>query len=245
MAATQVISLVVVPYSREAAIKNLGLAKGSRDHFPGALAHWARSLALPSSLPGETEQCKHRYDEAFETIDNALLETGAYLAAHKLSSENTKVYELSQLWLNASRAVSAIDPEFAETMCNQILGWTDPDFWNETIISACRVELKDIENTRSILNYRKYQVDLDLKRRDTQTQKLLSCPVMMYIFSSTLFVLGIICVYGGIQLIAAPVEREFVFNVLGFILSSKQVGATFIALGAATIILIFRRVLRQ
>jgi hypothetical protein len=65
-------------------------------------------------------------------------------------------------------------------------------------------------------------------------------PVLIVaLFFAGIFGLG--CIYGGIQLMGAG---ETVFNFLGLQFSTKQAGVAAIALGAATIILTFRKVLK-
>ena len=205
------------------------------------MAHWAHSLALPSSLPGRTPQDKHIYDEAFEAIDDALLETGAYLAVRETSPDREKERELSQLWTNASGAVAQIDPGFSGAMGNNNLGWTNPDYWNEATNKGCQISLTDIENTRAILNYRKHQIDLDLQRRyDGIRLRSTKSVVITTLVIAVVF--SVVCIYGGIRLMAAPAAGETVSNFLGLQFSTNHAGLAFIALGAATFILIFRRV---
>lgn len=55
---------------------------------------------------------------------------------------------------------------------------------------------------------------------------------------------GVACIYGGIQLMAAPVSGETTFNFIGLQFTTKQAGVASIALGTAVIILTFRKVLK-
>lgn len=55
---------------------------------------------------------------------------------------------------------------------------------------------------------------------------------------------GLGCIFGGIQLMAASGAGETTFDFFGLKFSTKQAGVAAIALGAATIILTFRKVLK-
>lgn len=54
---------------------------------------------------------------------------------------------------------------------------------------------------------------------------------------------GIACIYGGIQLMAAP-GGETTFDFIGLQFTTKHAGVASIALGATVIILTFRKVLK-
>jgi internalin A len=57
-------------------------------------------------------------------------------------------------------------------------------------------------------------------------------------------IFGIACVYAGIQLMYAPGSGDTIFDFIGLQFSTKQAGVASIALGAASIILTFRKVLK-
>lgn len=218
---------------------NLQLADNSPDHFPGALLHWANKLR-------PLEYDRYTFEEAFKTIDNALIKTAAYLSVRKTSPNKETERELSELWMAASRAVSPIDPNFADAMAYKGLGWADPYYWSIADGNGYKIQVSDVQNARIILTKKRHELERN------RNQDLPHCapahitagkPILIVTLAfAGAFGLG--CIYGGIQLMAYSGAGETNFDFLGLHLNTKQAGVAAIALGAATIILTFRKVLK-
>jgi hypothetical protein len=218
---------------------DLQLADSSPDHFPGALVHWADRL-------DPSKHSQHIFDVAFKAIDSALLTTAAYLAVRDMHPDKTTELRLSALWMDASRAVAPIDPDFANSMAYKGLGWANPAFWDVARDLRYKIEVTDVQKARALLTRQRQALERKLEQGRTlfaPAHITAGSPVLM----AALVLAGIFgfgCIYGGIQLMAAPGSGDTVFNFLGLEFSTKQAGVAAIALGAAAIILIFRRVLK-
>jgi hypothetical protein len=222
---------------------NLQLTDNSLDRFPGALVHWANRLH-----PSEDD--RQTFDEAFKAIDNALIETAAYLAMRETSPNREKELSLSQLWMVASRAVSPIDPAFADAMAYKGLGWANPDYWNVAENIGYKIEVTDVQKARTLLTKKREQLQRDAREAIFSTP-IVGAPAHIRAGSPVLLVtlvfagiFGMGCIYGGIQLMGALNGGDTVFNFIGLQFSTKQAGVAAIALGAATIILTFQKVLK-
>jgi hypothetical protein len=66
--------------------------------------------------------------------------------------------------------------------------------------------------------------------------------LMVVLLGATIF--SIACILGGIELMSVPVSGETTFDFIGLKFTTKHAGVAAIALGAAVIILIFRKVLK-
>jgi hypothetical protein len=216
------------------------LADRSPDHFPGALVFWADRLR-------PTEQDRDTLDRAFNALDSALLETAAYLAVRETSPNREKESHLANLWIIASKAVSPIDWEFADTMAYKGLGWADPYYWSVADDLGYKIEVTDVQKARTLLTKERHRIERDLHAHipppGAPAHIKAGTPVLLVslIFAG---IFGFACIYGGVQLMGAAGTGETNFNFLGLQFSTKQAGVAAIALGAATIILTFRRVLK-
>jgi hypothetical protein len=216
---------------------NLELADNSPGHFPGALVHWAGRLR-----PAEHD--RHTFEMAFKAIDDALLKTASYLAVGEVSANKETEQTLSGLWMNASRAVSPIDPGFADAMAYKGLGWANPRFWSVAKSDGYKIKLTDVQKARTLMTRERHRIEQSSFRLpQSQVHISAGSPVLIVtlIFAG---IFGLACIYGGIQLMGASGAGETTFNFFGLQFSTKQAGVAAIALGAATIILTFRKVLK-
>lgn len=217
---------------------DMRLTDDSPDHFPGALVRWVNRL---HSLDVE----RHNFDRAFAAIDKALQETVIYMMRPSSEVDRDKEVHLAQLWYEASQAISPIDPSFANAMAYKGLGWANPYYWHEADGLGYKIHISDIQKARTIITNKRYE----LENKISNGHKLFAPEHITASKSVLLFTLllagafGIGCIYGGIQLMSAPGSGETVFDFIGLKFSTKQAGVAAIALGAATIILTFRRVL--
>jgi hypothetical protein len=200
-------------------ITNLQLKDNSPDHFPGALVDWANRLN-----PSRYDQ--HNFHEAFKAIDSALLETASYLEVRETAPNKEKEHKLAQLWMTASRAVSPIDSNFADAMAYKGLGWANSYYWSVAENNGYKIEVTDVQIARALLTK---------KRQNLEDKRMLSRPppaprapahikagnpvlIVTLIFSG---IFGLGCIYGGIQLMAAPGAGETVFNFFGVAVLDK------------------------
>ncbi|RDJ06389.1 hypothetical protein [Rhizobium grahamii] len=77
----------------------------------------------------------------------------------------------------------------------------------------------------------------DTRRNEKRKSALVTVSVLATVF-------GLGCIYGGILLMAAPGVGATSFDFLNLQFSTQQTGVAAIALGAASIIMIFRKVLK-
>ena len=127
-------------------------ADNARGQFPGALLQWAERLH-PSEYDHDT------FDRAFRAIDNALLKTAAYLSVRRLPPDTATEQTLSELWMTASRAVSPIDPDFADAMAHKGLGWANPRFWHVAEGLGYKIEVIDVQKAREVLTKKRHQLE--------------------------------------------------------------------------------------
>jgi hypothetical protein len=82
-------------------------------------AAWATHLA-----PAEIRKA------AFETIDRALDATIGYMEGRRAGKPQDQNHEwqLTELWIEASRALSPIDDPEVAKVADACIGWTDPEF---------------------------------------------------------------------------------------------------------------------
>jgi hypothetical protein len=207
----------------------------SPDHFPAALACWAYRI-------NRRRATNHEVDEAFRNLIEALGKTAEYLDINSTPSRE-KADELSELWTKASKAIVPLDREFAGSIFG--LGWCSHRYWCDTKkIPLYRIDKGDIYITGSIL----YAAADWLKSVDTRgvfapSHIRAANPVLIIalVFAGAF---GLFCIFGGIQLMNATGSGETSFDFLGLKFTTKQAGVAAIALGAAVIILTFRKVLK-
>ena len=188
---------------------------------------------------------KVAFDEAFKAIDLALLETASYLAGHEAQPNKTRERELSELWMSASRAVSSIDAPFADAMAYKGLGWANPAYWNVAERRGYNIQVTDVQTARALLTRRRQNLARERPERPHLAPAHITAgnPVLISaLFFAGFFASG--CIYGGIELMSSTGSGDTYFDFLGLKFSTKQAGVAAIALGAATIILVFRRVLK-
>jgi hypothetical protein len=122
---------------------------GARLHE--ALTSWAKHLS-----PAEIQDS--RYQGAFEAIDRALIATIRYMEGRKADKPQDQNHEwqLTELWLEASRALSPIDdPEVAKVAdaCRMKgLDWTDPTVWEAAKRMGLNIGVQDMQSARMLLN---------------------------------------------------------------------------------------------
>jgi hypothetical protein len=82
-------------------------------------AAWATHLA-----PAEIRKA------AFETIDRALVATIGYMEGRRAGKpqDQNREWQLTELWIEASRALSPIDDPEVAKVADACIGWTDPEF---------------------------------------------------------------------------------------------------------------------
>jgi hypothetical protein len=104
------------------------MSKISTSEEPGArlqeaLTSWATHLA-------SAEIQDSRYQAAFEAIDRALVATIRYMEGRKAGKPQDQNHEwqLTELWMEASRALSPIDDPEVAKVADACIGWTDPEF---------------------------------------------------------------------------------------------------------------------
>ena len=211
----------------------LQLTDYSPNHFPGALVHWAHRLRASDHDP-------QTFDEAFKAIDTALLRTAAYLVEREATPNKEKEFELSELWMTASRAVIPIDPDFANAMAYKGLGWANPHYWSVADHIGYKIEITDVQNARTILTKKRQQ----LVPTPAAPAHIRAGNPVLIVTLILAGIFGLACIYGGIQLMAASEAGETNFDFLGLKFSTEQAGVAAIALGAVTIILTFRMVLK-
>jgi hypothetical protein len=209
-----------------------------RRGFPGAIVLWADRLS-------EDDLRHRRYDEAFDAIDRALLATADYLERRTHRPDQELERNLSGLWMTASRAVAPLDPDFAELMGLKGLGWTNPRFWKEAEQRGFKIKLLDVHNARSALNRKR---KMEPEPLDNIT---VAAPAHIHAGNPVLIVtlllagiFGVGCIVAGVMLMGALGSGETTFNFFGLQFTTKQAGVASIALGAAVIILTFRKVLK-
>ncbi len=116
-----------------------------------ALISWATHLA-----PAEIQD--RRYQAALEAIDRALVATIRYMKGRKAGNpqDQTHEWQLTELWMEASGALSAIDdPEvakLADACMVKGLGWTDPTVWEAAERKGLKFGVQDMQGARMLLN---------------------------------------------------------------------------------------------
>ncbi len=113
-----------------------------------ALISWATHLA-----PAEIQD--RRYQAAFEAIDCALVATIRYMEGRRAGKPQDQNHEwqLTELWMEASRALSPIDdPEVADACMVKGLGWTDPTVWEAAERKGLKIGVQDMQAARMLLN---------------------------------------------------------------------------------------------
>ena len=116
-----------------------------------ALISWATRLA-----PAEIQDS--RYQAAFDAIDRALVATIRYMEGRKAGKPQDQNHEwqLTQLWMEASRALSPIDDpavaKVADACTVKGLGWTDPTVWEAAERKGLRIGVQDMQGARMLLN---------------------------------------------------------------------------------------------
>ncbi|ESZ07156.1 hypothetical protein NKH47_04970 [Mesorhizobium sp. M1060] len=215
----------------------LELADSSPGRFPGALVQWAVHLNL-------SDRDRETYRHAFNAIDKALLKTAAYLEGHDGPPDREEELRLSQLWMDASQAVSPIDSRFADAMSYKGMGWVDPQYWGESRDRGYKIQLSDVHKAREILTRKREEMEQDKRPPNLSVSHIRAGNPVLIMTGVVAGIFGILCIYGGVQLMSAPGSGETAFNFLGMTFSTKQAGVAAIALGAVTIILTFRKVLK-
>jgi hypothetical protein len=116
-----------------------------------ALISWTTHLA-----PAEIQD--RRYQAAFEAIDRALVATIRYMEDRRAGKPQDQTHEcqLTELWMEASRALSPIDdPEVAKVADACIvkgLAWTDPTVWEAAERKGLKIGVQDMQAARMLLN---------------------------------------------------------------------------------------------
>ncbi len=122
---------------------------------PGARLHEALTLWATRLAPPEVQDS--RYQAAFEAIDRALIATIRYMEGRRADKPQDQNHELqlTELWMEASRALSHIDdPEAAKVAdaCKvKDLGWTDPRAWEAAERRGLKIGVQDMQDARALL----------------------------------------------------------------------------------------------
>src|ERR1700730_11021482 len=90
------------------------------------------------------------------SVDRALVATIRYMEGRKASKPQDQNHRLTELWMEASRALSPIDdPEVAKVAdaCTvKHLGWTDPTVWEAAERKGLKIGVQDMQGARMLLN---------------------------------------------------------------------------------------------
>jgi hypothetical protein len=217
----------------EAPIRRLDLrdlSDPSPQHFPGALVYWASGLD-PRIVRN------YRYDGVFRDIDVALHATRVFLKTRPPTGMEED--KLSRLWGGIAKDVYSGDPVFAAVIDN----WRHADYWGKTAGILYPINDDDIYKTQSMLAALDGKSGTDYPPPTAAPGIRAANPVLIVALAFA-GVFGLITIYGGVELMNAPGGGDTTFDFLGLQFTTKQAGVASIALGAAAIILTFRKVLK-
>jgi hypothetical protein len=88
-----------------------------------------------------------RLPMAISAYNAALIATVKYLEEMKTSNkpyDQTREWELAELWSNASTAISEFDPHLANRCFIKGQGWLDPRVWNDPRYRGFRIGIDDM-----------------------------------------------------------------------------------------------------
>ncbi len=90
----------------------------------------------------------HEYEEAARKYDSALRETISYMKAIRTGDADydvTKEWRLSELWSDASFAISRFNPDLGEACFIKGQGWLDPQYWNSRNHKNYPISIEDMQ----------------------------------------------------------------------------------------------------
>jgi hypothetical protein len=199
--------------------------------FQHAITSWVAN-AQPKSFHDD------QYRHAAVLCHEALVSTINYLEGRRDGTLVDTEWEhgLADLWAQASRAVAPFKPGLARALVWAELGG-GTELWTH-------LSVEKLDSARAQLIYKLRDVSPD----DTGFSGVLTAPAHIKAGNPVLLValtlggvFGLACIYSGLQLMGMG-DTVFTFFELQF--STKHAGVAAIALGAATIILTFRKVLK-
>ncbi len=104
-------------------------------------------LAQPLAAARQEKASSEEYKEAVRSYDRALRETVAYIQSVERDEEQNDPgleFELSQLWSDASIAISEFDPHLANRCFIKGQGWLNPTVWKSRRYKKYRIGIDDM-----------------------------------------------------------------------------------------------------
>ncbi|MCS4096727.1 hypothetical protein [Rhizobium sp. BK176] len=207
----------------------------SIDQFPAALVHWADQFR-------RSDQDEEALRRAIAALNVALTQAQTYLDDVGEVRQERRWNTPAFLFKVACRSVAVLDPAFADKM--KSFGWGTEDFWSDAKQSG-KIHIPDIRTACVVIEARLSGREPDLEEKPVGNAAQDERSKLVLIIASVLAALfGLGCISGGLLLMAAPGGGATSFDFLGFQVSTHQTGIAAIALGAASIILTFRMVLK-
>lgn len=112
-------------------------------------------ISIPLRSVSRTQADTAEYKAAVTAYDKALRETVKYMESVKsgrASLDLEKEFELSQLWSNASVAISIFDPDLANRCFIKGQGWLDPAVWGDPRYRRYRIGIDDMREAIMTFN---------------------------------------------------------------------------------------------
>jgi len=205
------------------------------DQFPAALVHWADQFR-------RSDHDEEAVRRAIAALNVALTQAQIYLDDVGDVRQERRWQTPAFLFKVACRSVALLDPAFADKM--KSFGWGTEDFWSDAKQSD-KIHIPDIRPACVVIEARLSGREPDPEEKTVRNAAHDEKSKLVLIIVSVLAAFfGLGCISGGLLLMVAPGVGANFFDFLGFRFSMHQTGVVAIALGAVSIVLTFRTVLK-